>query len=248
MTTWPLHTHDTMTNKDFRHGWSDASGPDFKVDPGSPDHAGVVAEIVKAAGLKDAAWARQVHGGKVLYVEGPGLAGDADALWTDVPGLGLVGRSADCPLILVGGRKKDGAPITGFAHASWRSTVKGITRELLSRMIVGGLDPESARAFICPSAGVCCYEVGQEVRQAMLDALGSEAGWFFLERSSQMTFDLWAANRAQLVERGVPEDSIHQAGVCTICGEGYPSHRRDGKTAGRFAAIIGHRAQSPAGA
>ena len=39
-----------------------------------------------------AAWARQVHGPGVLEVAGPGLAGDADALWTATPGLGVVGR------------------------------------------------------------------------------------------------------------------------------------------------------------
>ena len=238
MKQWTLHTHALLNDHGLRHGWTDTTGPNFHGDPTSTDHAPLVAELAEKAGLDGAAWAHQVHGGQVLYVSEPGLAGEADALWTDTPGLGVLGCSADCPLILVGGPRDDGSNIVGLAHASWRSTVKGITRELLTQMIVGGLDPARAHGFICPSAGPCCYDVGEEVRQAALNGLGPEAAWYFIEQVERLTFDLWAANVAQLMGMGIPEDSITQAGVCTICGEGYPSYRRDGEKAGRFAAVI----------
>jgi len=58
------------------------------------------------------AWVRQVHGGVVLRVDEAGLAGEADALVSDRPGLLLRGRSADCPLVLAAGERL--SPATNF--------------------------------------------------------------------------------------------------------------------------------------
>ncbi len=238
MTSW-LRTSPHLTTPAWAHGWSTAAGPDFRSPPDTPGHVPAVAELVAAAGLEDAAWVRQVHGGVVLRATGPGFAGEADALWTDRPGLGVVGRSGDCPLVLVAA---DGErPRWGFAHASWRSTVAGITARLLAEMTGAGAAPARCRAVICPSAGPCCYEVGDDVREQARKCLGRSAEAFFVGRRERWLFDLWRANTAQLLDAGVPEDRIGVAGICTICGEGYPSHRRDGAAAGRFAAIIGLR-------
>jgi len=226
---------------DWRHGWTTSRGPDFGSDPSSKAHLGCVEELAQAVNLESCAWARQVHGGKVLEVTESGFAGEADALWSVRPGLGVVGRGADCPLVLVGGNLPDRSRIWGFAHASWRSTVQGITTGLILAMKDRGARTTDLRAVICPSAGPCCYEVGEEVRQAALASLGPGAAWFFLERSRSLTFDLWGANIAQLTAAGVPEENIHNVGHCTICrGNLYPSFRRDGDRAGRFAAVIGY--------
>lgn len=229
-----------LTAGNWRHGWTTSEGPDFRGDPTSGDMAVGVTELVWTTGLEMGAWARQVHGGRVLEVTKRGFAGEADALWSAQPGLGVVGRSADCPLILVGGFRSDGSRIWGFAHASWRSTVQGITAGLILAMTEGGADPAGMRAVICPSAGPCCYEVKDEVRQTALKSLGPGAAWFFMEKSEGLFFNLWAANIAQLKAAGVAEDNIFNVDHCTICGDDrYPSHRRDGDQAGRFAAIIG---------
>jgi YfiH family protein len=224
----------------WRHGWTTTRGPDFVGDPASEDQLGCVAELVQAAGLETGAWARQVHGGTVLQVTENGFAGEADALWTDQPGLGVLGRSADCPLILVGGSRPDGSRLWGFAHASWRSTVQAITAGLILALTEAGADTAELRAVICPSAGPCCYEVGEEVRQKAEESLGPGSAWFFMERFSQITFDLWAANTAQMTAGGMKESNIHNVQHCTICGDGtFPSYRREGDMAGRFAAVIG---------
>jgi hypothetical protein len=60
--------------------------------------------------------------------------------------------------------------------------------------------------------------------------------------SSQSPFflDLWSANRDQLLRAGVREKNIHISGICTMCANDvFPSHRREGAAAGRFAAVIG---------
>mgnify|MGYP001823289760 CR=1 FL=1 len=183
--------------------------------------------------MNGTAWAHQVHGGTVLKATKPGMDGQADALWTDTPGLLLAGRSADCPIILISGLRPDGSPVTGFAHASWRSTVQGVTRNLLRELKA---TPDSLHAAIAPSAGPCCYEVGPEVEEAALASLGPAAAAFFRNGN----FDLWAANEAQLQEGGVAPERIHNMRVCTLCqGDDFWSWRRQKEAAGRFAGLIG---------
>lgn len=236
-----LHQAPLLAVEKWRHGWTTTEGPEFRSDPAGADHEKSVAALASATGLKSCAWARQVHGGRVLQVSESGFAGEADALWTVQPGLGVVGRGADCPLILVGGKMPDGSRIWGFAHASWRSTVQGITAGLVLAMTDQGAGADTLRAVICPSAGPCCYEVGEDVHRAATTSLGPGAAWFFLERTSGFTFDLWNANQAQLTAGGVLQDNIFTVGHCTICGgDLFPSFRRDGDRAGRFAAVIGY--------
>lgn len=224
----------------WRHGWTTAEGPDFSTPPTSTEHQSAVKTLVAAAGLQGGAWAHQVHGGKVLRVSQPGFAGEADAVWTTVPGLGVIGRSADCPLVLICGKDATGTGYWAFAHASWRSTVAKITSNVLAKMIAAGMKADRTQAVICPSAGPCCYEVGHEVYDIAVAKLGPEAKQHFPPLNSGHAYDLWAANRAQMEAAGLAPANISVVGVCTICtGLQYPSHRREAGQAGRMAAISG---------
>ena len=103
----------------------------------------------------------------------PGLAGDADGLVTDAPGLAVLGRSADCPLVLVAGRRGDGTRGGGFRprllarHRCAASPRPWSTRP--ARRSGRGSGHHHAPR-IAPSAGPCCYEVGDEVRDEALTA------------------------------------------------------------------------------
>jgi hypothetical protein len=115
--------------------------------------------------------------------------------------------------------------------------------------------PSDLVACICPSAGPCCYEVGDEVRQAALEGIGPHAAAFFFpfgwQRQAQLAdgsfapaskhrFDLWQANVDALMRAGLARESIHISGVCTLCrNDLFPSHRKEGNAAGRFAGVIG---------
>ncbi len=205
------------------------------------DRAAAADEAARMIGLSAAAVAEQVHDAHVVCVHRPGLAGKADGLVTRAPGLAVACLSADCPLVLVAAR--DGRAV-GVAHASWRGTVGEVSARLVETLADRcDVAPGELVACICPSAGPCCYEVGGEVLQAAVDALGLVAERFFRElRAGKYAFDLWAANRHQLLAAGVPASHVHAAGVCTIChSRTYPSHRAEGPPAGRFLALIGRR-------
>jgi hypothetical protein len=228
-------------------------GPDVRQVRHDPAAAG--REIVHALGLEDAAFLEQVHGGDILTCKQGGCAGFADGLATAKKGLAVLGKSGDCPIVLIADRK---GKAVGFAHASWRATVAGIVPATVRRMVDLSCRPSDLVACICPSAGPCCYEVGDEVRQVALEGIGPHAAAFFFpfgwHRQAQLAdgsseggsgsakhhFDLWQANTDALVRAGLARESIHISGVCTLCrNDLFPSHRKEGSAAGRFAGVIG---------
>jgi YfiH family protein len=212
-------------------------GPDVqrvRHDPATAGH-----EIAGVLGLEDAAFLEQVHGGQVLTCERGGCAGFADGLVTATKGLALMGKSGDCPVVLIADKR---GKAVGFAHASWQATVAGIGPAVVRRMVDLGCDPSDLVACICPSVGPECYEVGEEVRTAAVHAIGPHAETFFHRPTNgdKLHFDLWHANTDALARAGLEASSIHVAGLCTICRDDlFPSYRQEGKAAGRFAAVIG---------
>ncbi len=211
-------------------------GPDVQQVRHDPAAAG--REIAHVLGFEDVAFLEQVHGGEVLVCERGGCAGHADGLVTTAKGLALMGKSGDCPIVLIADRR---GRARGFAHASWRATVAGITPKVVRRMVDMGCDPRDLVACICPSAGPECYEVGEEVRTAAFQGIGPHAEAFFRSGPrGRSHLDLWHANTDALTRSGLDPGSIHVAGVCTLCrNDLFPSHRREGNACGRFAAVIG---------
>ena len=229
------------------HAVTTRRGPEVPAGPTDPDAA--ADEIARALGIEALAYCRQVHGNAVLVASGPGQAGEADALVTNHPSLGLMGRSADCPIILLAD-PVSGA--VGMAHASWRGTISRIAAKLVAAMSAHyWLDLSQTVGCICPSAGPCCYEVGATVLsqtrgldspgpgEADSSAVDVGVERFFPVRDGKTYFDLWSANAHQLVRAGLSARNVHVAGVCTICrNDLLPSYRVEGSAAGRFAAVV----------
>jgi len=191
---------------------------------------GVLAEAVVTV--------RQVHGERVMIVspeDGGKSLGEADALISNVPGLLLLLRFADCvPVFLYAPRQ--GA--VGLAHAGWQGTAKGIAAKTAQAMISAyGCQPEEILAGLGPAIGPCCFEVGPEVIEAVQ---GMPHVSKVLTRGSegQRYLDLWHANALQLEDVGLPH--IERSGLCTCCQrEEFYSHRGEKGHTGRFAAVIG---------
>jgi hypothetical protein len=218
------------------HAVTTRRGLDVRV--AADDRAAAAQQVAAAMELDGVAFCKQVHGNTVHRVDGPGLAGAGDGLVTDAPGLGVMCFSADCPLVLVA---DSAGRAVGIAHASWRSTVKQVTTRLVEKLRDEfGCRGEDLVAGISPSAGPCCYRVGAEVVDTAVRELGIMAERFFRVSGGKFIFDLWGANRRQLLAAGVPGANIAAAGVCTIChNQTYPSCRAEGDAAGRFVAVIG---------
>jgi YfiH family protein len=206
------------------------------------DAAAAVAEnrsrLRRAAGLPgEPVWLRQVHGIGVADLDAPGTgagagAGEpgADAACTRQPGRVCAILTADClPLVFA---TEDGDRV-GAAHAGWRGLAEGVIEAAVRALDV---PPEALLVWLGPAIGPLHFEVGAEVREALLKRdLGAEAAFVPNARGRFMA-DLYALARRRLSALGVSR--IFGGEECTYArADRYFSYRRDGVT-GRQATLI----------
>jgi len=227
---------DVFRPDDVPHGVVAAFSGRGHAPEGEPAPTAFLAlRFVRALGLDGTPvhWAKQVHGATAAI---PGRAergaapnaGECDALATAEPGVAVAVQTADCVPVLLAG---EGA--VGAAHAGWRGSAKGVAVSAVKALGRLGAAPPSLSAWIGPSIGACCYEVGGEV--------AAQFAGEFVRRGCGGAFllDLKAVNAAQLEAAGVPREAIRIHPACTRCGgERFASWRRDGVRAGRMIALI----------
>jgi YfiH family protein len=171
----------------------------------------------------------QSHSENVRKVDVPGEYKNCDALVTNACNVALAVTVADCvPVLLFDPVKK----AIGAIHAGWRGTSNAIVKRALHKMQEEfKTETENVLAFIGPSAGVCCYEVSEDV------AVKFENKTVPFNR--KICIDLKKENTSQLHQMGVIEGNIEISNHCTICEtQLFHSYRRDGKNAGRMMAVI----------
>lgn len=176
---------------------------------------------------------RQVHGVAVVAAPWAGRP-EADAAVAGEPGLLLGIQTADClPVLLVDPVRR----LVAAAHAGWRGTAKGIAREAVQALAARGSRPGDLVAALGPGIGPCCYEVGEELR----DAFGPDGASFFRPGTNgRPRLDVRSANVRQLTEAGLAPEAIHHLADCTSCQpDRYHSYRRDGPATGRMISFIG---------
>jgi len=208
---------------------------------------------------------KQIHSAVVLRADAlvrERLAGDG--LITSRPGLLLAIKTADCVPVLVVDTKRRAV---GAFHAGWRGTVARIVEKGVGEMRrqFGSL-PRDLRAAIGPCVRRCCYSVGSEVRNEFnsqftyaddlfeevfdSNAIHVRYPLLFLNQRApghgdlvpEIRLDLVEANRRQLLDGGLRDDSIEVIDDCTACDlTRFFSHRTElGKT-GRMIAVVGIR-------
>ena len=159
---------------------------------------------------------------------------EGDAAVTAVRGAVLSIQTADCVPILIADRH---ARVVAAIHAGWRGTAARIaqhTVELLTKTY--SVSASELTAVIGPHNAVCCYEVGEDVVQAVQDPDS------FVRRPEweKPHFNQASANQRQLMDAGIPETQIVTSNLCTQCrADLFFSYRREGKHAGRLLSIIG---------
>ncbi len=174
---------------------------------------------------------RQVHGSSVQRVYeiagsgGEAVAIDADGHATGLPGVGAMVLTADCLPVALGAETHGGGAVVAMAHAGWRGLAAGVLEEAVHALHeLGAIGPIDA--VVGPGAGVCCYEVGEEVH-----AVFGTSG----EQRRGRNVNLRAIAEDRLLAAGVVR--VSHADACTICDERFFSYRRQGKAAGRQAGI-----------
>ena len=166
---------------------------------------------------------RQTHSANVCRVAASCRPDDTDAVFTDVPGLCLAVKTADCiPVLLYDHRNHTIAAI----HAGWKGTVQYIVQKTIAAMHSNGAD---LSAIIGPGISLQSFEVGDEVFERFqtegfpMDLIAC--------RQEKWHIDLWEANRWILQQCGVSD--IHIAGIDTMTSPHYYSARRETIATGR---------------
>lgn len=192
--------------------------------------------------------AQQVHGCNVKIVPKELIGSGAfhydtaisatDAMVTGTSNICLVVLQADCvPILFFDAKKK----VIGVAHAGWRGTVRMVaynTVKILREKF--NCSPQDILVGIGPSIGPCCYEIGHETIVQIEEAFHNEKGYINNRTpDGKGYFDLWEANKTQLMQMGIPRGNIEVAQMCTHCNHTlFFSYRHQNTETGRFGAGI----------
>jgi YfiH family protein len=212
--------------------WRDALGPvEVRfIGKGSGEERGEILRALEPE-APPVAWAKQIHSGRHLPGQ-PGFCGEGDALISGEGGVALSVITADCVPVLVAGETHLAA-----IHAGWRGIVGRVVHHTLSAF---SEDPSTLTAWIGPSIGACCYEVGPEVAEEVVSA--STAAVCQPGPAGKPHLDLVAAVRHQLTGLGV--GTIRELHRCTRCHPAeLASYRREGQGAGRNLAVIWQKSE-----
>lgn len=175
----------------------------------------------------------QVHGNEVLIARQPGHHEGYDALITDHKGIFVAVGTADCTPILVYDPVREAV---AAIHAGWRGTAQQVAREaLLAMQKEFGTKPGDCHAYI----GACIDQDNYEVDGNVARYFDPEHKREDAERGKWFV-SLKQANKAQLLELGVPEEQIEVSPYSTWKhNDDYFSHRKENGTTGRMLAVIG---------
>nr|WP_321986833.1 peptidoglycan editing factor PgeF [uncultured Lichenicoccus sp.] len=185
----------------------------------------------------------QVHGTECVVVGEPGgeqpwqpgAGPRADAMATRQPGLALGIITADCGPVLLADRAHG---VVAAVHAGWRGAAAGVMEATVQAMLMLGAERQAILAAVGPCIAAASYEVGEDLRDAVM-AVGFGAARFFSpgRRPHHLQFDLPGYCMARLLASGIA--AAASIGCDTLPDtERFFSHRRRTLAGG---GAIGHQ-------
>ena len=167
-------------------------------------------------GAKTSAGLQQEHGAKTVIVRSPmNRTEKADGMITDVPGLALCIRAADCQNFLMYERTKN---VLGVLHVGWKGLIAGAIHEFF-RVLKEEWEIGPADVYIGAGPSLCaaCAEFTDPVRELP----GIPARFI-----SGRCVDLQGAATEKFLELGVRPDHMERHPDCTKCHpENYWTYR-----------------------
>jgi len=180
------------------------------------DHLSDDASIERALGTDQFAVLKQVHGNRIAVVRGPQRrTEEADGAATDVKGLWLCVRIADCQPLIAYAPKQH---MVGVIHAGWRGVRDGIIPAFFKKISdEWRIAPRDA--FVCAGPSLCIQCAGFTDPSTELSTVDPR---FFHGRF----VDLRGAADDQLETLGVPASHRQRSPDCTRCeNDTYWSYR-----------------------
>jgi polyphenol oxidase len=181
---------------------------------------------------------KQTHGNRIAIVTQLNYRdtfSDTDGLITNIPGICVAVKTADCVPILIFDKMNR---VVAAVHAGWRGTVKNIVGETLLAMKTHfGCNPCGMEVTIGPCIQQHNYEVGPEVVEEFMALLPGEQRIFDFSgcEKSKAKLNVAMANQLLLQKAGILEKNIEISAICTFDQRNhFYSARRDGAKTGRM--------------
>jgi YfiH family protein len=184
-------------------------------------------------------WLELEHGGRCVLASGETNAPiRADAALVTQEGQAVALTTADClPVVITDKRWR----IAALAHAGWRGLAAGVIHETLLALQEQGSRLEDCQAWIGPCIHAADYEVGAEVRDALILSPYIDVGHFVevaaVDGVAHYLADLPAMATSELNAHGIRD--VRCFPVSTRGSRELHSVRRDGQAAGRMATVVG---------
>ena len=206
----------------------------------------------------------QIHSAVIHRVRrGEKLPPKGDGLITDVRGVILTVKVADCVPVIIADRRRKAV---GIFHAGWRGTAARVVEKGVGELRHHfNCDPSDLVASIGPAIGRCCYEIGNEVEsefesqfsycrdlfEDVFDSWSLHTKYPLLfmnqrapghgEPALSRHLDLVEANCRQLLDAGVKPENIDRLDQCTCCHTDLFFSYRKERVTGRMMAAVGMR-------
>lgn len=141
---------------------------------------------------------------------------------------------ADCTPVIIYDSSNN---IAAVSHAGWRGTAGKIAVKTVEKIVKEfGSNPEELKCAIGPAISMCCYNVGKDVYEKLMDTVKLQDGLSEI-RNGEIFVDLKAINKRQLEEIGVKD--IDVCPYCTVCNNDlFFSYRKENATTNRHSAVI----------
>jgi polyphenol oxidase len=186
---------------------------------------------------------QQVHGSTVVVLDAlhahrrrfvPGGVPDleapgTDALVTAEPAVPIGVLVADCLPVLIADPVNR---VVGAAHAGRRGLVAGVIQNTVAAMVGQGAHPADCVAVIGPAVCGRCYEVPEDMREAVSAVVPGTAT---TSAAGTPALDLPAGAVGILTAAGIGQ--VRNTDICTVTDPRFYSYRGEGRT-GRFAGVV----------
>lgn len=224
---WHWHQQDGQQwlTCDLLQDWPHSFGSSYN----HPHKADRLAPVQLGLSGDRAAWAVQVHGNAVLWVDRyHANSHEADAVATDKAGDSVWVRSADCVPVAIAHRD-----CVCAIHSGWRGTAARIVPEAIAAMARKGAAPAELKLAIGPAISGPVYQVSDSVARQVLATISSllhsdiPPVTYPDSTPNKIRLDLRAVVAQQAIEAGVLRHNIGISPHCTYGdAERFFSYRR----------------------
>ena len=201
------------------------------------NHIQILEESLSVLGYK-AVYLQQVHGNEIIKSENFNYKlvnpiANGDALISNQKKTCLLIKTADCVPVLIYDNQKQ---IIAAIHAGWKGTYQEICKKTISEF-TRNYDSNINDLYvgIGPAISPEIYEVGKEVYEKFISLNPIYAKFFKHVSREKWLFNLWEANKFQILNTGIPEKNIEIMNICTYKNtDKLYSARKEGIETGRI--------------